>query len=111
MPFGHNGLGFQAKLLSATTATSTGTRLVLDRPVSRFGLQVVAASTDATVLLKGSVATSSDATLTTIATFARSSDGSGATVWVVGKPVSQVAAILTGGASSAGASAWVSFLP
>lgn len=111
MSIGHNGLGCQTQLLNATTATSTGTRLVLDRPVAKFGLQVVAASTDATVLLKGSVATSSDATLTTVATFARSSDASGATVWVTGKPVSQVAAILTGGASSDGASAWVSFLP
>lgn len=104
---GHDGLGFGTKMLSATTSTEIGTRLVLDRPVSDYGFQVVVGSTTATVTLSGSVATSSDATLTTIATFARSSDASGTTLWVTGRPAMQLAATLTAGASSGGASAWV----
>ena len=107
MSLGHDGKGFSARMLTATTSTAVGTRVVLDRPVSDFGFQVTAASTDATVTLSGCVATSSDATLTTIATFAKSSDATGTTLWLTGKPVMQIAATLTGGASSAGASAWV----
>lgn len=107
MAHGHDGLGFRAKMLSATTSTAEGTRVVLDRPVSDFGFQVVAGSTNASVTLAGAVASSSDATLTTIATFARSSDASGTTLFVVSKPVTQLAATLTAGASSGGASAWV----
>ena len=107
MSLGHDGKGFSARLLTATTSTDIGTRIVLDRPVSDFGFQVVAASTTATVTLSGSVATSSDATLTTIATFAKSSDASGTTLWITGKPAMQIAATLTAGASSGGASAWV----
>ena len=106
---GHDGRGFGLKIL-ATTSTAEGTRVVFDRPVSDFGFQVTVGSTDATVVLAGSVATSSDATLTTMATFAKSSDASGATLWLTGKPVMQVAATLTGGASSA-ASAWIAARP
>ena len=107
----HNGLGAVTQLLSGATSTAVGTRIVLDRPVGQFGFQGLAASTDATVTLSGSVASSSDATLTTITTFAKSSDASGATLWTTGKPVSQFAATVTAGASSGGASAWVAFLP
>lgn len=107
----HDGLGFGTQLLSATSSTAEGTRIVLDRPLSDFGFQVKAASTDATVTLAASAATSSDATLTTIVTFARSSDATGTTLWVTGKPAMQVAATLTGGASSGGVSAWVTGRP
>lgn len=109
MALGHDGRGFAVQILSATTSTDT-VRHVLDRPAGDFGLQVVAGSTNATVTLAGAVATSSDATLTTLATFTRSSDASGATVFITGKPVAQIGVTLTAGASSGGASAWVSGL-
>lgn len=109
----HDGLGFSAQMLSATTSTSVGTRVLLDRPVEYFGLQVVAASCNASISILGSVATSSDATLTTLLSWASSSGGGGSTsgtsVWsTTPQPVRQIAAQLTAGASSGGASAWVS---
>lgn len=98
------------KLLEGATSTAEGPRVDLDFAYSNWALQVVGASTDLAVVLRGGLASSSDATLTTIATWS-STDGSGATVFASGKPASVVSATITGGASSGGASAWAAGAP
>lgn len=101
------------KLLDASSSTDESTVASLPVPMSQFGFQVAAGSSDAICLLQGSVAESTDdSTRTTLITFDMSSDGSdGATQFVTGKPVSQLSATITGGASSGGLSAWFSATP
>lgn len=99
------------QLLDGSSSTTESESVRLPAPMSNFGLQVVATSTSVTVLLQGSVQSSSAASKTTLVTFAASSDGSGDTLFITGKPVSQVSATITGGTSSGGASAWFSATP
>ena len=116
MSIGHDGRGFDLKLMAGATSTSASNRVVLDRPCANWAFQVVNASCNATVLFQGGIATSSDATLTTMATWASSSDGtgdaSGLTQFVTDKPCSQIVAVLSGGASSGGGPhVWVAGVP
>ena len=97
-------------LLAGATSTGPGASYELQSPVRFFGLQVVAGSTSAVVLLQGSIASSSDAPLTTLLTW--SSDVSGSILSVESTaPISRVAASLEGGASSGGLRAWFSASP
>jgi hypothetical protein len=98
------------KVLDAATATSESyARYDLQQPMSNWALQVVTGSSDATVLLQGSIASSSDASFATLLTW--SSDTSGVTVYASTSPASSIKAVLDGGASSGGISAWVSGSP
>lgn len=100
------------KLLDGSSSTDESEGAVFPAPMSNFGFQVSATSTDAIVVLGGAVASSSDATKTALITFDMSSSGTdGGTQFLTGQAVSQVSATITGGASSGGASAWVSVTP
>lgn len=109
----HSGGIGPLKSLDASTSTGEGTRHAFDAPLSRWGLQVVGNSSNASVSLGVSAATSSDATLTTLMTWAASSGGgstaetSGQTIWSTDAfPACQVAAVMESNASS-GVTAWV----
>lgn len=98
------------KLLDASTSTGDVGLAELPAPMSNWSLQVVAGSTDAQVLLQGSLTSDPDDQITTLATFS-STDPSGTLISVTGKPATNVRALLDDGASSGGASAWVCGTP
>lgn len=105
----NKGAGGVANMQSVagTSSTGEGTRFLLERPLSKFGIQVVSTSTTAIVLLQGGIATSSGAVLTTIATWASTNGQSnGDTVWAADKPANVVAAVKQQG-TSGGAHAWI----
>ena len=113
--YGLNGQGGGVgpiPLIEGSSSTDESGTASFPAPMSRWGLQVAAASSDVIVVLQGSIASSSAATKTALITFDMSSDGTdGGTQWVADRPVSQVSAVITAGASSGGASCWVSGSP
>ena len=113
--YGLNGQGGGVgpiPLLVASTSTDESGTASFPAPMSRWGFQVSVDSSDAIVVLQGSIASSSDAPKTALITFDLSSDGTdGATQFVVDRPISQVSAVITAGASSGGLSCWVSGSP
>jgi len=103
------GLG-AVQLLNASTSTGDTGTAELPSPMSNWTLQVVAASTNAQVLMTGSLSTDDDDQVTTLLTFS-STDVSGSLISVTGKPATNVRVLLDAGASSGGASAWVAGTP
>ena len=98
------------KLLENATSSGTLGTAELPTAMSNWTLQVVAASTDAQVLLRGSLSTTAADHITTLLTFS-STDPTGTLISVTGKPASQLSAILDAGASSAGINAWIAGTP